>query len=74
MARSARSALFPKNTPAPARRIPEPGEQLLIRRSCAEAIQGEDICFLRKSIPFRSENTFSAVFFKPQAYATDTSK
>jgi hypothetical protein len=36
--RTARSALFPQNAPAPARRTPLPEEQLLIRRRCAETI------------------------------------
>lgn len=36
--RTARSALFPQNAPAPARRVPLPEEQLLIRRQCAETI------------------------------------
>jgi hypothetical protein len=36
--RTARAALFPNNAPAPARIIPTPSEQLLIRQRCAQAI------------------------------------
>jgi hypothetical protein len=36
--RTARSALFPNNAPAPPRKVPSQSEQLLIRRRCAEAI------------------------------------
>ncbi|KAK6585631.1 hypothetical protein PZA11_002358 [Diplocarpon coronariae] len=36
--RIARAALFPNNTLAPARLVPSPAEQLLIRRRCAETL------------------------------------